>query len=338
MHMNARTLASAGALSLVVGIVSMPAEGQGPAASTVIRTPWGDPDIQGIFTTDDELGVPFERPEQFGTRELITDAEFAERDAQARRQAAVDAEEFVAPRAGGRGGDGTGPPAHWLERGRPSRRTSLVIDPPNGRVPYVNDEARKRNAVAVNSRTTGNRPFDGPDALDLYDRCITRGLPHVIFPTIYNNTSQIVQAPGFVAIRYEMIHDARVIPLDGSPHLSPAMRQYFGDSRGRWEGDTLVVDVTNFPTNMVNYRGAREALHLTERFRRVDANTVRYDVTVSDPATFARPWTAALSLKTSDRLPDVFEYACHEGNYAMRNILSAARAADKAAAGAVGQK
>jgi hypothetical protein len=291
------------------------------------RTPWGDPDIQGVFTTDDELGVPFERPEQFAGRDVVSDTEFADRQAQARRQADIDAEEFVAPRTG-RGGDGTGPPAHWLERGKPSRRTSIIIDPADGRIPYLNDEARKRAAGAVNQRTSGQRPYDSAASLDMYDRCITRGLPHVIFPTIYNNTSQIVQGPGFVAIRYEMIHDTRVIPTDGRPQLSSTIRQYFGDSRGRWEGDTLVVEVTNFPANMVNYRGAGGALHLVERFRRVDADTVRYEVTVSDPATFSRPWTAALSLR-SGRLSDVFEYACHEGNYAMRNILSGARAAEK---------
>ena len=327
-----RTLVLVGGLA-VVAAIALPGSGaraQGPTSGTpqAFRTPWGDPDIQGTFTTDDELGVPFERPEQFGEREFVTEQEFAERQSQSQRQAASDAEEFIVPRTGGRGGDGTGPPAHWLERGQPSRRTSIVIAPKNGRIPYLNDEARKRAAVAVNARTTGNRPFDGPDALDLYDRCITRGLPHVIFPTIYNNTSQIVQGPGYVAIRYEMIHDARVIPLDGRPALTSTIRQYFGDSRGHWEGDTLVVEITNFPTRMVNYRGATGALHVTERFRRVDADTVRYEVTVSDPATFASPWTAALSLKTSPQ-PDVFEYACHEGNYAMRNILSGARAEEK---------
>jgi hypothetical protein len=305
--------------------------GVGTLAQTqVLRTPWGDPDIQGIFTTDDELGVPFERPPQFAGRDVISDKEFEERQAQARRQADVDAEEFVAPR-GGRGGDGTGPPAHWLERGKPSRRTSIIIDPPDGRIPYLNDEARKRAANAVNMRTSGQRPYDGPESLDRYDRCITRGLPHVIFPTIYNNTSQIVQGPGFVAIRYEMIHDARVIPLDGRPQLSSTIRQYFGDSRGHWDGDTLVVDVTNFPTHMINYRGAGGGLHLVERYRRVDAQTVHYEVTVSDPETFSTPWTAALYLK-SGGVPDVFEYACHEGNYAMRNILSGARAVENAAA------
>jgi hypothetical protein len=323
--MTSRLLALSGGviIAVAIGLTGIGAQAQAPP----FRTPWGDPDIQGIFTTDDELGVPFERPQQFAGREVVSDKEFEERQAQALRQAEVDSEEFVAPRTG-RGGDGTGPPAHWLERGKPSRRTSIIIDPPDGRIPYLNDEARKRAASAVNMRTSGQRPYDNPESLDMYDRCITRGLPHVIFPTIYNNTSQIVQGPGFVAIRYEMIHDARIIPLGERPQLSPAIRQYFGDSRGRWEGDTLVVEVTNFPTNMINYRGAGGDLHLVERFRRVDATTVRYEVTVSDPATFAKPWTAALSLK-SGRMPDVFEYACHEGNYAMRNILSGARAAER---------
>ena len=295
------------------------------------RTPWGDPDIQGIFTTDDELGVPFERPEQFAGRATVTDEEFAQRLSQSRQQAEADAEEVVVPRSGGgaEGGGGTGPPSHWIERGKPSRRTSIVTDPADGRIPYLNDEARQRSAAAVNARTSGRSPFDGPEAMDLYDRCIRRGFPHLIFPTIYDNTSQIVQGPGFVSIRYEMIHDARVIPLDGRAHLSSRVRQHFGDSRGRWEGDTLVVDVTNFPTRWINYRGAGALLHVTERFRRVDDNTVRYEVTVEDPSTFSRPWTAALSLKKDGRQVQVPEYACHEGNYAMKNILSGARAEEK---------
>jgi len=299
-----------------------------PRGWTSPRTPWGDPDIQGVFTTDDELGVPFERPEQFGAREVLTDAEFAEREAQAVRQAAADAEAFIRTAGGGGRGGGVGPPSHWLERGEPSRRTSIVIDPPEGRIPYVSEAARRRAANAVNARTSGQRPYDGPEALDLYDRCITRGLPHVIFPTIYNNTSEIVQGPGYVAIRYEMIHDARIIPVEAGPHIPSSIRQYFGDSRGRWEGDTLVVDVSNFPTDIINYRGATGDLRLTERFRRVGDRTVRYEVTVIDPGTFAKPWTAALSLRQDDSLITVHEYACHEGNYAMRNILSGARAAE----------
>jgi hypothetical protein len=340
-----RCFASLGVIAVVGWVASLtvvPMAGQrSPAATasvrtkaswTAARTPWGDPDIAGIFTTDDELGVPFERPEQFAGREFVTDEEFAQRLTQAQRQADADQEEFVAPRAGaGSGAEGgsTGPPNHWLEHGKPSHRSSVVVAPADGRIPFLNDEARQRSTIAVNARTSGRRPFDGPEAMDLYDRCITRGFPHVIFPTIYNNTSQIVQGPGYVAMRYEMIHDVRVIPLDGSRHVSPKIRPYFGDSRGHWEGDTLVVDVTNFPANTVNYRGAGGALHVIERFHRVDASTVRYDVTIEDPTTFSRPWTAALSLKIDSRLAQVPEYACHEGNYAMTNILNGARAEEK---------
>ena len=193
-------------LALVMGSLTAPLSGQSPAGWTAPRTPWGEPDIQGLFTTDDELGVPFERDRAIGARETLTDAEFKDRQAQAARQAASDAEEFVAPRAeaGGRGGPvtaqgsgaagrggnpegggGVGPPGHWLERApRPSRRTSIVIDPPDGRIPFLNEEARKRSTVAVNARTSGQKPYDGPEALDLYDRCITRDLPHVIFRSV----------------------------------------------------------------------------------------------------------------------------------------------------------
>jgi hypothetical protein len=290
------------------------------------RTAWGDPDISGLFTTDDELGVPFERPAQFGDRQVVSDEEFKQRLVQSERQDEADREEFVAPRAAQSNGPvagGTGPPAHWIERGRPSRRTSLVIDPPDGRIPFLNDDARRRGAIAA-GRTPEGIPFNGPDDLDRYDRCITRGFPHVIFPTIYDNTSQIVQGPGWVSMRYEMIHDARVISLDGRPHVSAKIRSYFGDSRGHWEGETLVVDVTNFSAK-AGYRGATTNLHVIERFRRTDMNTVHYELTVDDPTTFSRSWTASLDLKKDPRQVQVPEYACHEGNYAMFNILSGAR-------------
>jgi hypothetical protein len=325
---------SALVLAIVVAAVwsaPAPLAGQAPArAPSSLRTAWGDPDISGLFTTDDELGVPFERPPQFGDRQFVTAEEFAQRQTQAERQEEADREQVVLPRQNAQGGPagGTGPPAHWIERGRPSRRTSLVIDPPDGRIPFLNDDARRRGAAAA-ARTPEGILFAGPEDLDKYDRCITRGFPHVIFPTIYDNTSQIVQGPGYVSIRYEMIHDARVIPLDNRPHLSPSIRSYFGDSRGRWEGDTLVVDVTNFSKN-AGYRGATTNLHVIERFRRTDANTVHYELTVEDPTTFSRPWTASLDLRKDPRQVQVPEYACHEGNYAMFNILSGARADEKA--------
>jgi len=325
---------SALVLAIVVAAVwsaPAPLAGQAPArAPSSLRTAWGDPDISGLFTTDDELGVPFERPPQFGDRQFVTAEEFAQRQTQAERQEEADREQVVLPRQNAQGGPagGTGPPAHWIERGRPSRRTSLVIDPPDGRIPFLNDDARRRGAAAA-ARTPEGILFAGPEDLDKYDRCITRGFPHVIFPTIYDNTSQIVQGPGYVSIRYEMIHDARVIPLDNRPHLSPSIRSYFGDSRGHWEGDTLVVDVTNFSKN-AGYRGATTNLHVIERFRRTDANTVHYELTVEDPTTFSRPWTASLDLRKDPRQVQVPEYACHEGNYAMFNILSGARADEKA--------
>ncbi len=327
MPMSLKTLV--GALAVTVVVAAIP-RAQAPTTYKAPRTAWDDPDISGIFTTDDELGVPFERPAQFGTRQFVTEQEFEQRETQSERQDDADREEFVAPReTSGRGG-GTGPPSHWLERGKPSRRTSLIVDPPDGRIPYVNDDARRRGMLAA-MRTPEGIAFNGPEDLDKYDRCITRGFPHVIFPTIYDNTSQIVQGPGYVSIRYEMIHDARVIPLDGisrRPHLSPKIRSYFGDSRGHWEGDTLVVDVTNFSAK-ANYRGSTTGLHVTERFRRTGANTVHYELTVEDATVFSRPWTATLDLKKDPRQVQVPEYACHEGNYAMFNILSGARAAER---------
>jgi len=338
--MQLRVFATVGALAIVIGWLGVAVSGQAPAGYTAPRTPWGDPDIQGLFTTDDELGVPFERPAAMGTRQTVTDAEFADREAQAARQAATDAEEFIAPpaapagRAGGRGGNpegggGVGPPNHWLERGKPSRRTSIVIDPPDGRIPFLNAEAQKRSTVAVNARTSGQKPYDGPEALDLYDRCITRGLPHVIFPTIYNNTSQIVQGPGYVAIRYEMIHDTRVIPIGSGPHIASSMKQYVGDSRGHWDGDTLVVESQNF-SDKTNYRGSGATLRTVERFTRVGKDRIDFQVTVNDPHTFVRPWTAALPMVTSEG--PIYEYACHEANVGLYDILEVARDEEKAAA------
>jgi hypothetical protein len=300
---------------------------QQKSASSAPRTPWGDPDLQGTWTSEAELSVPFERPSQYGDRQLLTDQEFAARLAQTEKQIQSDNSEFdleTADRSNaGAVGSATSPPPHWLERGKTSRRTSLVIDPPNGRIPPLVPEAQKRNQGARG--TFGATTFSGPQDLSLWERCISRGMPGAIFPTVYNANVRIVQAPGIVAISYEMIHDTRIIPIDSRAHVSPAIRGYFGDSRGRWEGDALVVEVSNL-SEKTNYRGSRETLRLKERFYRV-GSILRYEVTADDPQTWTRPWTAALDMAPQ---PDgMFEYACHEGNNSMRNILSGARAAEK---------
>jgi hypothetical protein len=299
------------------------------------RTPWGDPDIQGTWTSEPELGVPFERAEQFGNRQMLTEEEFADRRVQAERQLQAANEDFDVETAdtanAGAVGSATSPPPHWLERGTPSRRTSIVIEPSNGRIPPMTAAARARREPTrgVSTNRNSNGPFNSWLDMGLYDRCITRGVPSAIFPTIYNSNTQIVQGPGYVAITYEMIHETRVIPLDDRPRLSAEHRQYVGDARGRWEGSTLVVESSNYRPDST-YRGASPNAKIIERFTRTDDETLRYEITVNDPATWTAPWTAALNLKPqSDHM---YEYACHEGNLAMRNILSGARAAERNAA------
>lgn len=302
------------------------------AQSGTPRTPWGDPDLQGTWTSEAELSVPFERPREYGERRDLTEQEFTARLAQTRQQLDSDNAEFdvatADTRNAGAVGSATSPPPHWLERGKTSRRTSLVIDPPDGRVPPMTAEAQKRRQGPAGTFAGGqfnNANFAGPEDLSLWERCISRGVPSAIFPTVYNANTRIAQSPGVVAITYEMIHDTRVIPTDGRPPLASTMRGYVGDSRGRWEGDTLVVEVTHF-SDKTNYRGARDTLTLIERFTRT-RNGLRYEVTVDDPTTWTRRWTAALDMTAQSE--GMFEYACHEGNNSMRNILSGARAAER---------
>jgi hypothetical protein len=323
--MKAQLFASAGLLAVVSALASLTV-----SSATAGRTPWGDPDLQGTWTSEAELSVPFERSAAHGTRQWLTDEEYVQRQRQTEGQLLSDNSDFDLETAdirnAGAVGSATSPPPHWLERRLASRRTSLVIDPPDGRLPAITPEGTRRLA-AVAARGSGRGGgFNGPEDLSNWDRCLTRGLPGVMFPTVYNANTRIIQGPGYVAISYEMIHDTRIIPLDKRAHVSPAIRTYFGDSRGRWEGDTLVVDVTNF-TNKTNYRGSGAGLHLVERFKKVDANTLRYEVTVDDPLTWAKPWTAALDLNPQPA--GMFEYACHEGNYGMFNMLGSSRAADK---------
>jgi len=346
--MRVPTLVGAGAIAAVFAIVSLAVvsvAGQAPSARnattaantwTTPRTPWGDPDLQGVFTNKDEQGVPFERTAQFGDRQFLTDDEFAERQARTQRQLDTDNAEFdleTADRSNaGAVGSATSPPPHWLDRGRPTRRTSLVVDPADGRIPPLTVEGQRRIATqnaARPARRFGGGTADSYTDGSLYDRCISRGLPGSMMPAIYGNSYQIVQGPGFVGIRYEMIHETRIIPLDGRPRLASTIRQHMGDGRGRWEGDTLVVETTNFRDELV-YRNANPAtLRLVERFTRTAANKVRWSVTVDDPRTWTSPWTFAMDLTADDGQP-VHEYACHEGNYAMFNILSGARADEKA--------
>ena len=298
------------------------------------RTPWGEPDLQGTWTSEAELSVPFERPREYGNRQTMTDAEFAARRATLQKQTASDNADFDLETAdtsnAGQVGSATSPPPHWLERGKASRRTSMVIAPEDGRVPPMTDAGRQRlRQLRAGTFAGGNfnagAAFKGPEDLSLWERCITRGVPSAIFPTVYNANTRIVQAPGVVAITYEMIHDTRIVFTDGRTHVGGAIRGYHGDSRGRWEGDTLVVDVTNFSPKS-DYRGAGETLHLVERFTRT-ANGLRYEVSVDDPHTWTTPWTAALEMTAQPEA--MFEYACHEGNNSMRNILSGARAAER---------
>jgi hypothetical protein len=323
------------AIVLVFVSASIPTVAQTPVAAKKApakayipaRTPWGDPDLAGVYTNKDENGIPVERPTQFEGKKIeeVDDSEFAE-IVRARNEASVT-------RAPGIGGAETGAgPVHWYEHyDAKNSRPWLITDPADGRIPPTTPEAGQRAAARVATRT-GRGPADSYEDRSLYDQCITRGLPGSMMPAIYGNSYQIHQGPGVVAIRYEMIHETRIIPLDQRGHVGSKIKTYMGDARGHWDGSTLVVETTNFLPEAAN-RGASEKLHLVERFKPVGPNRVEWSVTFDDAATWARPWTFAMNL-TKDATQAPFEYACHEGNYGLRNILSAARAEEKETAGA----
>jgi hypothetical protein len=305
--------------------------------SAVPKTPWGHPDLQGVWTTDGEIGVPIERPVDLGEKAVLTEDEYQKRAERLKKHYNDDKSA-----RGGEVGNGQGP-VHWYEGAKQvSYRTSLVIDPPNGRIPPLTPEAQKRvvkkgTELGFVGGSFGKGPYDGPEDLALVDRCITRGLPQTWYPSQYNNGFQIVQSENYVTIYYERLHEARLIPLDGRPHLTGQVRQWLGDSRGRWEGNTLVVDVTNFG-EQTTFGKSAATLHLIERYTRVDPQTVRVEVTVDDPTTWTKPWTFAVTGKKDPTYWQIFEYACHEGNYGMRNMLSASRAEEKAAAATAAKK
>ncbi len=296
---------------------------QAPAAkapvrsASVPRTPWGDPDLRGVFSNGDEYTTPLERPAQFAGRRLedIKGQELLD-VRRAQLEAVIDA----LP-----GGRVRGPDAWWVQNLNVanSRQAWLVIDPPDGRIPPLTPEGQRRAARRVRSSFVGG-PFDSPEDFSLLDRCISRSVPGSMIPVMYGNDYEILQAPGVVVIRYEIIHEARVIPLDGRPHVGAGIREHMGDARGRWDGDALVIDTTNF-TDAAAYRGANAAtLHVVERLTRPSAGVIAWTATIEDPVTWTRPWTIGMSL-TAERQP-LLAYDCHEGNYGMRNILSAARA------------
>ena len=305
----------------------------GTAAAQTSRTPWGHPDLQGTYTNATQ--TPFERPEALSDKAFLTEEEAAQLEQrQAERFAAALEAPAVQTEAGGQVGAYN---EFWYDaRARVvgTRRTSLVVDPPNGRVP-VRAEALAARDYHL-ERISDDYLHLGP-----WDRCIARGTPSNFFQSAYNNNYMILQTPDTVAIYFEMIHDVRVIPLDGRPHIGDGMQLWNGDSRGHWEGDTLVVETTNLTekgwisTSVIQgrIRGVTQTkdTRLVERFTRVDEGTIDYQVTVIDPVKYTAPWTAQIPLYIEDGLV-LYEYACHEGNWAVHNILSGGRAEDQAAA------
>jgi len=292
------------------------------------KTPWGDPDLRGTFTSDNFIGVPFERPAQYGDRPTLTDAEFNAREKANLEQIAKDNSErpetaFEQDEAANNA------PRHWLERGtKLSHATSLVVDPPDGRLPALTPDGQRRQAQ---NRARFLRQDEAAEFHSYYDRCITRGVVSSILPAIYGNGTRILQGPGYVVIQSEMIHETRVIPIDRrTPRLGRAIHLYMGDPRGRWDGQTLVVDSTNF-TDRIGVGGgtvASSSLHLVEKFTRTAPDTIHYEFMVDDPETYSASWTAALDLSAKPGY-EIYEYACHEGNYGLRNMLSASRADDR---------
>jgi hypothetical protein len=293
------------------------------AAGNPPRTPWGHPDLQAVW--DFATITPLERPAELSGKDVLTQDEAARFEKQVLERRNADR------RDGGADADvGRAYNQFWWDYGTKvvgTKRTSLIVDPPDGRVPALTSAAQKRaEARAAALR----RPAAGPEDRNLWERCIlapNAGPP--MLPSAYNNNVQIFQTPTHVVVFNEMINDARIIPLDGRPHVPERIRQWKGDSRGRWEGNTLVVETTNFRDDS-GFRGATGSLHLVERFTRVGPDMLLYEFTANDPATWTMPWSAAIPMNKTEG--PIYEYACHEGNYGMVNILSGARAQEKAEA------
>ena len=311
--MSNRCLVALVTVIAIASLIPLPAAGQAQAPEdtwTPSRTPWGVPDLQGVW--NNSTTTPLERPRELAGKAFLTDAEASELDKQAQDRADRP------PRAGDPGTYNQ----FWFDRGTRLRRTSLIVNPPDGRLPPMTPEGEQRAGWQRGADSWENRT--------LAERCLTRGAPKR--PGGYNNNFLILQIPGYVVILQEMIHEVRFIPLDGRAHLPHGVRQWMGDSRGRWEGNTLVVETTNFTDKIVFNSfnccpGSGSNLRLVERFTRVDADTIDYQYTVDDPTTYARPWTAAIPMRKIQG--QIYEYACHERNYGLENILRGARAQEK---------
>ena len=314
------------AVAILIALGAISASAQKSADYRAPRTPWGDPDLQGNYTNLSEAGTPMERPAEYVgknmndfSREELADIK--------KKLAARTINAFLGP---------TEAPDNWwqpaygqfVEKGS---QLWFVIDPADGRIPSLTADAQQRRAAAATGARDRAYKRDHPDwvtDLNLYDRCITRGYPGSMLPSIYGNAYQIVQGPGVVAITMEMVHETRIIPLTGQPHPGKDVQLDMGDPRGHWEGETLVVETTNFRDRSVYQNASADRLKLVERFTRTGPASLRWQVTVDDPTTWTKPWTFAMPLTLDNSQPSQ-AYECHEGNYGVPNILSATRAEEK---------
>ena len=312
LHPTLRIVLAALALALAAGPVTAQSTSGVPGdAWSPPRTAWGAPDLQGIW--DYRTMTPLQRPREFAGKTVLSDEEAAA---------------YTARRLEEQADYDRSPSVHakwWLDPGTAlteDKRTSLIVDPPDGRIPALTEAAKQRNAERAAYRRA--HPADGADHRGLSERCLTFGTPRL--PGGYNNNYQILQTPEQVVIVSEMVHDTRVVPLDGRPLPPAAISQWHGEARGHWEGDTLVVESTRY-TDESAFRGATGGLRLVERFTRVGPDTIHYEITADDPATWARPWTLMFPMRKTDQ--PLYEYACHEGNYGLENILRNARLAEE---------
>ena len=322
--MSHRVLASLSAAAVVVSVVSW---GAGPAAAQtdVPRTGWGQPDLQGVW--DFRSITPMQRPEDLADKEFLTEEEAANLEQEAAdRDARLWEQSARRTEAGGNVGAYNN---FWMDRGLKgvgTRRTSLIVDPPNGRHPALTTNGQQR--ADARREYAREHPADGPEDFSSGVRCIlgfNAGPPFT--PSAYNNNMQLFQTPNHVVIMTEMVNTSRVVPLDGRPGLTPDVLQWSGDSRGHWEGETLVIETRNFAPKR-KWRGTTDNMHLVERLTRVDAETLLYEFTVTDPDTWTGPWTAAVPLVLNPE--PMYEYACHEGNYSMAVMLGGTRVEEQA--------